>query len=202
MEGLEELRLRREKALAMGGPEGVAKQRAQGKLPVRERIERLIDPGSFREFGGLGGTGTYEDGRLTSFVPKAQVDGTARIDGRKVVVTAGDFTVRGGSASGGHGMLGQELRAGERALEWRLPFIRLLDAAGGSVRSFEDLGRTYVPDGNSFTAVETDLLNVVPVVSAVMGSVAGLPAVNACMAHWNVMVRDTAQLFPGGPPVV
>jgi methylmalonyl-CoA decarboxylase subunit alpha len=203
MEGLDELRSRREMALAMGGPEGVAKQRSQGKLPVRERIERLIDPGSFREFGMLGGAATYDDdGGLDSFVSKAHVDGMARIDGRKVVVTGGDFTVRGGSGGGGHGMLGQELRANERALEWRVPYIRLLDAAGGSVRSFEELGRTYLPDGNSFTSVETDLLNVVPVVSAVMGSVAGLPAVNACLSHWNVMVRDTAQLFPGGPPVV
>ena len=65
-----------------------------------------------------------------------------------MVVTAGDFTVRGGSASGIHGGLGQELRPNERALEWRIPLIRLLDAAGGSVRGFEELGRTYLPDGN------------------------------------------------------
>ena len=59
--------------------------------------------------------------------------------------------MRGGSGGGAHGGLGEELSASERALEWRLPYVRLLDAAGGSVRSFEDLGRTYLPDGNSFT---------------------------------------------------
>jgi acetyl-CoA carboxylase carboxyltransferase component len=95
-----------------------------------------------------------------------------------------------------------ELSANRRALEWRLPYIRLLDAAGGSVRSFEEIGRTYLPDGNTMSGPDVKLLRAVPVVSAVLGSVAGLPAVNACMAHFNLMVRGTAQLFPGGPPVV
>ena len=123
------------------------------------------------------------------------------VDGRKVVVTAGDFTVRGGSGGGTHGGLGEELSASERALEWRLPYVRLLDAAGGSVRSFEDLGRTYLPDGNSFTYPEIELMNVVPCVSAVMGAAAGIGALHTNLAHWNVMVAGT-QVFPGGPPVV
>ncbi|MCU1502163.1 MAG: Propionyl-CoA carboxylase [Ilumatobacteraceae bacterium] len=201
-DALGELNERQEMARRMGGPEGIARQRSRGKLTVRERLDVFADPDSLREFGMLGGAGTYADGELVAFTPKGHVDAMCRLDGRKVVVTAGDFTVRGGSAGGSEGGLGQELRANERAREWLVPYIRLLDAAGGSVRSFEDLGRTYLPDGNSFTAVETDLLNLVPVVSAVMGSVAGLPAVNACMAHWNVMVRETGQVFPGGPPVV
>ena len=201
-DALGQLSTRRELARRMGGAEGIARQRSRGKLTVRERIHLLADEGSFREFGTLGGKGVYDGGELVEFTPKGHVDGMCLLDGRKVVLTAGDFTVRGGSAGGPEGGLGQELRANERAKEWQLPYIRLLDAAGGSVRSFEEIGRTYLPDGNSFTAVETDLLNLVPVVSAVMGSVAGLPAVVACMAHWNIMVRDTAQLFPGGPPVV
>ncbi len=200
---LAELHQRRELARQMGGPEGIARQRQRGKLLVRERIDLLADAGSFREFGLLRGHGGYDEvGELVSFTPKGVVDGMIRIDGRKAVVNAGDFTVRGGSAGGPEGGLGAELHANGRAKEWMVPFIRLLDAAGGSVRSFEELGRTYLPDGNSFTAVDTDLLNLVPCVSAVMGSVAGLPAVVACMAHWNVMVHDTGQIFPGGPPVV
>jgi len=95
-----------------------------------------------------------------------------------------------------------ELPSNQRAREWRIPYIRLLDAAGGSVRSFEAIGRTYLPDGNIWSAVDVQLLSEIPVVSAVMGSVAGLPAINACLAHFNVMVKDTSQLFPGGPPVV
>lgn len=199
---LQELEHRRSFAAAMGGPEGIARQHANGKLTVRERIDMLADPGTFREFMGLMGHGQYEGLELTRFTPRASVDGFCRIDGRKVVVTGGDFTVRGGSGGSSGGGLGMELSANRRALEWRVPYIRLLDAAGGSVRSFEEFGRTYLPDGNSFTAPDVHLLRTAPVVSAVLGSVAGLPAVNACMAHFNVMVKDTSQLFPGGPPVV
>lgn len=200
---IDELHERRAAALAMGGPDSVAFQHGRGKLTARERLDRLADVESFREFGTLQGQARYgPDGALESFTPKGEVNGFCTIGGRKVVVSAGDFTVRGGSAGGGHGGLGQELRPNERALEWQVPFVRLLDAAGGSVRSFEEIGRTYLPDGNIWSQVDTRLLNEVPVVSAVMGSVAGLPAVNACMAHWNVMVEGTSQLFPGGPPVV
>jgi acetyl-CoA carboxylase carboxyltransferase component len=200
---VEELLRRRALAARLGGPERIARQHAQGKLTVRERIDRLADPGSFREFLGLMGHGVYENGTLLDFQPKPAVEGICALDGRKVVISGGDFTSRGGSGGGsGGGGLGMELPANRRALEWRLPFVRLLDAAGGSVRSFEEIGRTYLPDGNTMSSHDTKLLRAVPVVSAVLGSVAGLPAVNACMAHFNVMVRGTAQLFPGGPPVV
>jgi acetyl-CoA carboxylase carboxyltransferase component len=199
---IDELARRRELASAMGGPEGVARQRSRGKLTVRERISSLADAGSFREFMPLVGSAVYEGTELKAFTPKGSVEGLCTIDGRKAVVTGGDFTVRGGSGGGSHGGLGMEMPANRRALEWRVPYVRLLDAAGGSVRSFEDLGRSYLRDGNSFTAPDVQLLRVVPVVSAVLGSVAGLPAVNACMAHFNLMVKDLSQLFPGGPPVV
>src|SRR4051812_10544903 len=199
---IDELAERQRLAEQMGGAEGVARQHGRGKLTVRERLPLLADPGTFREFGGLRGQGRYdEDGRLTEFTPQGKLEGTCEIEGRKVIVTAGDFTVRGGSGGGTHGGLGEELSASERALEWRLPYIRLLDAAGGSVRSFEDLGRTYLPDGNSFTYPEIELMNVVPVVSAVLGAAAGIGALHTSLAHWNVMVAGT-QVFPGGPPVV
>jgi acetyl-CoA carboxylase carboxyltransferase component len=151
---------------------------------------------------GLTGTARYEGSELVAFTPKGSVVGTAKLDGRKVIVNAGDFTVRGGSAGGDRGSMGQELSSTQRALEWRLPYIRLLDAAGGSVRSFEHIGRTYLPDGNAWTIDDVQLMSVAPVVSAVMGSVAGLPAIQACLAHFSLMVRGISQLFPGGPPVV
>ncbi|MCP5026945.1 MAG: propionyl-CoA carboxylase [Actinomycetia bacterium] len=200
---LDELTKRRELGAQMGGADSVAFHHGRGKLTVRERLDLLVDEDSLEEFGYLRGQGVYDQhDALEDFTPRGEVNGVARIDGRKVIINGGDFTVRGGSASGGHGNLGEELSPAERAREWRLPYIRLLDAAGGSVRSFEEIGRTYLPDGNSFTLPDVQLLNTVPVVSAVMGSVAGLPAVNACMAHWNVMVEGTSQIFPGGPPVV
>ncbi|MDP6374349.1 MAG: carboxyl transferase domain-containing protein [Pseudomonadales bacterium] len=196
-----ELLRRRELAKKMGGPEGIARQHARGKLTVRKRIDALADPGSFRETMALTGSASYDGDDLRSFTPKPSVDGTIELNGRKVVVSGGDFTVRGGSA-GAHGGLGQELAPNVRAREWRIPYVRLLDAAGGSVRSFEDIGRTYLPDGNIWSAIDVAALSEVPTVSAVMGSVAGLPAINACFAHFNLMVKDTSQLFPGGPPVV
>ena len=198
---VDELNRRKELAAAMGGPEGIAKQRERGKLTVRERVAQLADPGSFQETMALVGSATYDGTQLQSFVPKPQVEGTVRIDGRKVLVKASDFSVRGGSGGSVSG-LGAELSTSERAREWWLPLVRLLDAAGGSVRSFEDIGRTYLPDGNIWTAVDVKLLSQVPVVSAVMGSVAGLPAILAPLSHFSVMVEGMGQLFPGGPPVI
>lgn len=196
--------LDRRKALAkqMGGSEGIQRQHERGKLTIRERLDALADPGSFSEFMGLIGAAQYENDTLTAFTPKGSVEGVCTLGGRKVVISGGDFTVRGGSGGGSGGGLGMELPANRRAMEWRLPFVRLLDAAGGSVRSFEQIGRTYLPDGNVWSTVDVDLLSQVPVVSAVLGSVAGLPAINACLAHFNVMVKEISQLFPGGPPVV
>lgn len=86
-------------------------------------------------------------------------------------------------------------------LEGRLPYIRLLDATGGSVRHFEQIGRTYAIS-NVVGVQAARLLGMVPVVSAVMGSVAGGPAIEACISHFSVMVKGTSQIFPGGPPVV
>src|SRR6478752_5064488 len=117
----------------MGGPEGIARQRSRGKLTVRERIDALADPDSFREFMGLAGDAEYAGSELAAFTPKPLVEGTCLVDGRKLIVTAGDFTVRGGSA-GTRGGLGQESASNVRAREWRIPYVRLLDAAGGSVR--------------------------------------------------------------------
>jgi acetyl-CoA carboxylase carboxyltransferase component len=200
---LDELERRLRLAEQMGGPEGIERQHRYGKLTVRERLPLLVDGGSFRPFGALRGNATYDEtGQLVHVVPDGKVEGMGRIDGRKVVVTAGDFTVRGGSEGSHHGGLGQELSATQRALAWRIPLIRLLDASGGSVRSFESLGRTYLPDANSFTHVDVSLLSVTPVVSAVMGAAAGIAALHTSLAHWNVMVRDTGLVFPGGPPVV
>jgi acetyl-CoA carboxylase carboxyltransferase component len=199
---IDELQQRKDLGKQMGGPEGIERQHSRGKLTVRERIDKLVDPGSFSEFGELVGAARYEGSQLSGFTPKGAVEGVCKLNGRKVILSGGDFTVRGGSAGGGSGGLGSELPSNRRALEWRMPYVRLLDAAGGSVRSFEQMGRTYLPDGNVWSAVDVQLLSRIPVVSAVMGSVAGLPAINACLAHFNLMVKGTSQLFPGGPPVV
>lgn len=195
---IEELQRRRAMAEAMGGPDAVAFHKGRGKLTVRERIDLLADPGSFRETGVLAGRPAWDGDRLESLTPANSVTGIVRIDGRKAVVHGGDFTIRGGSADGG--IADKAGWAIKQAYTNRLPYIRLLDATGGSVRTFESMGRTYLPANDRIA--EAELLQMVPCVSAVMGSVAGLPAVQAAMCHFNVMVKGTSQLFVAGPPVV
>ena len=196
---VEELERRKAFSEEMGGDAGIAEQRRRGKLTVRERIRLIADDNEFKEIGQLAGAATYEGNKLIHVRPSNMVIGTAKIDGRTAVVTAGDFTVRGGSADGSIGNKGGHAQT--MAAEWKLPFIRLLDATGGSVKTFEQIGRTYIPTNPVTPGIEK-LLCEVPVVGAILGSVAGLPAVDACLAHFNVMVRGISQLFPGGPPVV
>ena len=196
---IEELQRRRAFAARMGGDAGIAAQRQRGKLTVRERIDLLADAGSFQEIGGLAGAATYEGEALTHVRPSNMIIGLAALNGRKAVLTAGDFTVRGGASDAAIGNKGGH--AQKMALDWRLPFVRLLDATGGSVKTFEQIGRTYIPT-NPVTPGVQDLLCQVPVAAAVLGSVAGLPAVDSCLAHFNVMVKGISQVFPGGPPVV
>src|SRR5437764_3327992 len=198
---LEELRRREELARRMGGEERVARQHASGRLTVRERIARLFDEGSFRETGALAGRGSYEDGELTDFLPANCVVGRGRVEGRPVVVQGDDFTVRGGAADAG---IWQKMVYAERlAQELRMPLVRLVDGTGGggSVKSLEDMGHTYVPFIPGWElAVEN--LSTVPVVAAALGPVAGLGAARVVASHFSVIVRDTAQLFVAGPPVV
>lgn len=193
--------LSRQKALArqMGGEEGVAFQHGRGKLTVRERVDLLQDPGSFEEIGALAGTASWEGETVAALKPSNTVIGTCRVNGRKVALSGGDFTIRGGASDAA---IGDKRGFAERlALETRIPYVRLLDATGGSVRTFEQIGRTYLP-GDSGTHLSAELMQHVPVVSAVMGSVAGLPAVHACMCHFNIMVKGTSQVFVAGPRVV
>ncbi len=197
---VDELHRRKKMIEAMGGPDSVAFHHSRGKLTVRERIDLVADPGSFREIGALAGTPVWnEDGTLASITPANHVIGTVELDGRRVSVTGGDFTIRGGA---GDGSVGQKYVTAEKlARDHRMPLVRLLDATGGSVKTFEKLGHTYLPQ-NPVPDLASELLSEVPVVSAVLGSVAGLPAVQACLAHFNVMVKDTTQVFVAGPAVV
>jgi acetyl-CoA carboxylase carboxyltransferase component len=198
---LEEMRRREQLARAMGGPERVARQHAAGRLTVRERVERLLDRGSFDEYGGLAGFATYRDGGLETFMPANSVVGTGRISGRRVVICGDDFTVRGGAADAA--ISGKQVYAERLAGELRLPLVRLVDGTGGggSVKSYEKTGRTYVPANPGWDVV-VENMGRVPVVAACLGPVAGLGAARVVTAHFSVMVRGSAQLFVAGPPVV
>ncbi len=199
---IEEIGHRLELATAMGGPDKIARQRATGRLTVRERIERVADEGSFAEIGALTGFGQYdEQGRLVSVLPANFVAGTARIGGRTVMLGADDFTVRGGS--GDAAIHAKQIFSEQYANDLRLPVVRLLDGAsgGGSVKTTSETGFTYVPVNPAWDAV-VDNLSLVPVVAACLGPVVGLGAARLVMSHLAVLVRGVGQLFTAGPPVV
>ncbi|HIG44036.1 MAG: carboxyl transferase domain-containing protein [bacterium] len=196
---IDEIKQRVAMAEKMGGEVGVDVQHGRGKLTIRERIERLTDTGSFQEIGRLAGAATYDGDKLVDVRPSNMLIGLCDLNGRKVVLNGSDFTVRGGAADAAIGNKGGH--AQNMARDWRLPYLRLLDATGGSVKTFEQIGRTYIPTNPVTPGVEK-LLCEVPVVSAALGSVAGLPAVDACLSHFSLMVKGISQVFPGGPPVV
>ena len=199
---LDELRRRQELAERMGGPDKIRRQHDAGRLTVRERIAALLDEGSFREIGALAGKAEYDAaGELKSFMAANFVAGTGRIDGRKVVVGGDDFTIRGGAADAA--IAGKQIYAEQLANQLRLPIVRLVEGTGGggSVKSLEQSGHTYVPVNPGWDYV-VDNLSVVPVVAAGLGPVAGLGAARLCAAHLSILVEGTAQLFVAGPPVV
>lgn len=198
---LDELRRREAMVREMGGDEKVARHRAAGKLTVRERIDHLLDPGSFHEIGALTGRATYEDARLTELTAANFVMGRGRIDGRPVVVGGDDFTVRGGAADAS--IFQKQVHAERMANELRLPIVRLVDGSGGggSVKSLEQMSRSYVPFNPGWEWV-VDNLSTVPVVAMALGSVAGLGAARVVTSHYSLMVRGTSQVFVAGPPVV
>ena len=217
------------KRLAPGSDErGVVRQRSRGKLTCRERIDLLLDDGSFREIGSIAGFASYdEDGAIVDFTPANHVGGWGRIEERTVVVCADDFTSRGGHADGAIGEKSRHLD--KLALELRAPSVRLLDGSsgGGSVAAMvpqqkkegeskareshgaikagrprvAGAGGSFLP-GHLGSTMYTEQLSTVPVVNLLLGSVVGIGAAKAVLGHFSVMVRDIAQLFVAGPPVV
>jgi acetyl/propionyl-CoA carboxylase alpha subunit/acetyl-CoA carboxylase carboxyltransferase component len=207
---------------------GVVRQRSRGKLTCRERIALLVDEGSFREVGSAAGFASYDDeGRIADFTPANHVGGWAAIDGRTVVVCADDFTSRGGHADGAISAKSGYLD--RLSLELRVPSVRLLDGSsgGGSVAAMVPAQKTEgesaakessgaitagrprvtggggsVLPGHLGSSMFTEQLSTVPVVNMLLGSVVGIGAAKAVLGHFSVMVRDIAQLFVAGPPVV
>lgn len=200
---IEELRRREALAEQMGGSEKVERQQSRGKLTIRERIELLVDSGSFHEIGKISGKASYDDrGVLVEFMPANFIFGRAAIDGRRVIIAGDDFTVRGGAADAS--IYGKQIMAEKLANEMRLPLVRLIDGTGGggSVKSLDSKNaRTYVPMNPGWETV-VDNLAQVPVVSLGLGPVAGLGAARLVSSHYSLLVKGLGQMFIAGPPVV
>lgn len=183
-ETLTDLARRRQHARGMGGPERLEKHRSKGRLDARARIERLLDPGTFRELGTLVGGEIAAD---------AIVTGSGRINGVPVMVGAEDFTTLAGSI--GPGGNSKRYRIAELAVRDRVPLVMLLDGAG------------FRPTGGHYGRTPTDLLaqtqcsGRVPTVAAVLGPSAGHGALVAPVCDFRIMSAN-GTIFTAGPPVV
>jgi propionyl-CoA carboxylase beta chain len=198
---IEELGQRQAFAEQMGGPDKVKRQHDRGKLDARERLKRLVDKDSFREIGKIAGVGSYDEaGDLEKLSASNLIFGRADIDARPVVASADDFTVRGGAADAA--IRRKFVQCEAMANELRIPLIRMIDGTGGggSVKSLEMMGHTYVPAVPGWDEIMTNL-DTVPVVALALGPTAGLGAARVVASHYSVMVRELSQLFAAGPAV-
>jgi acetyl-CoA carboxylase carboxyltransferase component len=183
---LADLAARKEAAHQMGGADKIAKQHARGSLTVRERVDHLVDAGTFREIGPLVGDHPAD----------ALITGWGRIDGRPVLIGAEDFTVLGGSI--GSGNTSKRYRVAELALQERIPLVMILEGAGHRPAMPGDAPHTRAP---SDLLAQARLSGYVPFVTAVLGASAGHGALTAPMSDFTVMAANSA-IFTAGPPLV
>ena len=188
-EDIKELEKRINLIKQMGGKDKVKRQHDAGRTTVRERIDALLDKDSFKEIGNITGVSEYdENGKLKSLVAANSVIGHGKIDGNATVIYGDDFTIRGGAADAA---IWQKMVAAEQfANEYRIPLIRLIEGTGGggSVKSLEIDGYTYVPANPGWDWVLKNM-STVPVVSLGLGPVAGLGAARLVSSHYAVIVK-------------
>jgi acetyl-CoA carboxylase carboxyltransferase component len=182
---------------AAGDDKSIARHRERGKLPVRERIDHLIDPGSpFLELSALAANGMYDDE-----APGAgMITGIGRVEGTDVVIVANDATVKGGTY---YPMtVKKHLRAQEIALQNRLPCVYLVDSGG----AFLPLQDEVFPDREHFGRIFYNQARMsaagIPQIALVMGSSTAGGAYVPAMSDETVIVRGTGTIFLGGPPLV
>lgn len=192
----EELRSRKEKALEMGGAERVARHLESGRLTARERIDRLVDLGSFTEIGLLAEPEIKRDQPMAA---DAVITGLARVSGRKVCLLAIDATVLAGTTAP------VNMRKQNRVAEWAgrrgLPLICLSDNDGGRLPDLLGWRFSSVPfDFTSFLQSPAGFPEV-PRVTAILGESYGDAALHAAMGSYVVMRKDTA-IALSGPPVI
>jgi propionyl-CoA carboxylase beta chain len=194
---LVELEQRRETAKMGGGQRRIDSQHSKGKLTARERIEILLDEGSFEEFD------MFKQHRCTDFGMDEQhipgdgvVTGWGTVNGRTIYVFSKDFTVFGGSLSEAHAEKIVKLQ--DMALQNRAPIIGLFDAGGARIQEGVAALGGY---GEVFTR-NVQASGVIPQISLIMGPCAGGDVYSPAMTDFIFMVRDTSYMFVTGPDVV
>src|SRR5579864_7417002 len=180
-----------------GGEAAVERHRARGKLTARERIDRLVDPGSaFLELNALAAYGLYDDDAPGAGI----VTGIGVVEGRQCVIVANDATVKGGSYF--PLTVKKHLRAQEVAAQNRLPCIYLVDSGG----AFLPLQAEVFPDRDHFGRIFFNQAQMsaagIPQIAVVMGSCTAGGAYVPAMSDETVIVRGTGTIFIGGPPLV
>jgi 3-methylcrotonyl-CoA carboxylase beta subunit len=198
MEGLvEELRERTAQVARGGGEAATERHRSRGKLTARERVDRLVDPGSaFLELNALAAWDLY-DGQAPA---AGIVTGIGVVEGRECVVVANDATVKGGSYF--PATVKKHLRAQEVAAQNRLPCLYLVDSGG----AFLPLQDELFPDRDGFGRIFFNQAQMsaagIPQIAAVMGSCTAGGAYVPAMSDETIIVRGTGTIFIGGPPLV
>lgn len=195
---VEELAERRERAKLGGGEERIARQHAADKLTARERLELLIDPGTFTELGIHAGIHHSVRGLEDKDAPAdGVITGYGKVDGRMVAVAAYDFTVMAGSM----GMTGEMkvTRLRDLALTKRMPFVWLLDSAGARIQ--EAVGSLFAGSGHLFRE-EVIASGVIPQVAALMGPCAAGTAYIPGLADFVPMVKGRGSMALAGPHLV
>jgi acetyl-CoA carboxylase carboxyltransferase component len=194
----EDLRARREKIKLGGGPEKIAAQHAQEKLTARERVELLIDAGTFVELG-IHGRPHFSQRAMDGREAPADgvITGYGKVDGRLVAVAAYDFTVMAGSM----GMTGElkVSRLRELALTKRIPIVWLLDSAGARIQ--EAVGSLFAGSGHLFRE-EVVMSGVIPQVAALLGPCAAGTAYIPGLADFVPMVKGRGSMALAGPHLV
>ena len=200
---VKEIERRRYLAQQQGGKEGIAKQHARGRMTIRERIDVLLDKGTFQEHGRATASPVYDDnGELIEYVPANYVVGFGQVDKRRIVAAGEDFTLKGGSPNAAG--LRKSVYAEHLAVQYKTPLVRMLEGGGGSVKGGAKKGGTVgepVFTEPRFKII-ADAMGAVPVASAALGAVAGFPAGRLVASHFSVMTEHTAQVLIGGPALV
>ena len=196
-EVLEELEIRRDRARAGGGTARIEAQHKRGKLTARERLDLLLDEGSFEEFDMYVEHRCIDFGMEKTKVPgDGVVTGWGTINGRVVYVFAKDFTVFGGSLSEAHAQ--KMVKVQDLALRNRAPIIGLFDAGGARIQE----GVAALGGYGEVFLRNVLASGVIPQISVIMGPCAGGDVYSPAMTDFIFMVKDTSYMFVTGPDVV
>jgi len=200
----DKIKIRKKLAKQQGGKDAINIQHAKGRLTLRERINYILDKDSFQELGEVAGSPEFNaKGSLNNFIPANFILGFGKINKRSVVIGGEDFTLKGGSPNAAG--LRKSIYTEDLAINYKMPLIRLHEGGGGSVAGPSNNKNSSSGDPvfskSRFKSV-AETLKTIPVVSAALGPVAGLPAARFVASHFRVMTEKTSQILVAGPAIV